>query len=375
MLKIIIAGNYGAGNIGDEMILEGILKILRDVLTEPEITVLSGNPKETEERHKVSAVEKFPAGIRSLIKSFFTTGSKTRKAVKECDYFILGGGGLFNGKDFFSNIIWGIQAFWAYHCKKSALMMGQSMDMPKSKIIKLIIKKLFNKACFISVRDENSKENLKKLGIRKKIYVTPDFAFELPFRKTEISDSVSREKYVLFALRQTKKLDQHFKTVIVEFINWLMDFKKLNIVLVNFQNTGRDSDDMVNEEIYKEIKDKEKIKFIKNTESSELLNLFANADFAVCMRFHAVVLAVKTETPFIALNYASKVEDFLKYAKLDNQKIDLNDLSQEKLKIYFDQFIRDQNLKRKMEEFNKNAARRLSELENLTLRNIFSSDR
>jgi polysaccharide pyruvyl transferase WcaK-like protein len=74
-MKIVICGNYGAENLGDELILEGMLETLRAVSPDAEITVMSGNPKETKwlykARYGMEAVAKFPSGIRSFLKSIF----------------------------------------------------------------------------------------------------------------------------------------------------------------------------------------------------------------------------------------------------------------------------------------------------------------
>jgi len=66
-MKIVIAGNYGANNLGDEMILEGLLKLLNDVVPDAKITVLSSEPKDTKKRHKVKSLNLFPAGFRSYL--------------------------------------------------------------------------------------------------------------------------------------------------------------------------------------------------------------------------------------------------------------------------------------------------------------------
>ncbi len=92
-MKFTICGNYGAGNLGDEMILSGLISFLKETYNEIEITVLSGDPKKTATKD-IHSVEKFPAGIKSLLKFPFSK-SKTKEEFSSSDYFILGGGGLF----------------------------------------------------------------------------------------------------------------------------------------------------------------------------------------------------------------------------------------------------------------------------------------
>src|SRR5687768_3262802 len=82
--KVAISGSYGGLNLGDEAILEGMLKNLRK---EADIVVFSRNPADTEARHKVRALP-----IREMHKD------DVMKELAKLDLFILGGGGiLFDG--------------------------------------------------------------------------------------------------------------------------------------------------------------------------------------------------------------------------------------------------------------------------------------
>lgn len=53
--RVAISGSYGGMNLGDEAILEVMLRELRASM-EVDVVVFSRNPKDTEERHKVRAV-------------------------------------------------------------------------------------------------------------------------------------------------------------------------------------------------------------------------------------------------------------------------------------------------------------------------------
>ena len=165
-MKIVIAGNYGAKNLGDEMILEGLLKLIRSIQPDSKITVLSADPKDTKKRHKVKSLNLFPSGIRSFFRNLFDFKRKNIKAIKECDVFILGGGGLFGSLTFMANFIWGIQAKMAYKYSKPVIMYGQSIGELKGKIRKRIVKKLFKKSSLIVLRDHESKKRLLKLKIK-----------------------------------------------------------------------------------------------------------------------------------------------------------------------------------------------------------------
>src|SRR5579862_7188054 len=89
MKHIVISGNYGATNLGDEAILKSILQTLSKVYPDAKISVMTSHPG----AHGFAMV---PAGVRSFFRGV-QNGSfrKTLKVFKECDLVLFGGGGLF----------------------------------------------------------------------------------------------------------------------------------------------------------------------------------------------------------------------------------------------------------------------------------------
>ncbi|MDA1061015.1 MAG: polysaccharide pyruvyl transferase family protein [bacterium] len=342
-MKIVVCGNYGAGNLGDEMILGGLLETLKSIDPNAEITVLSGKPSETSKIHKVKSVEKFPAGIRS----FFTNTSKTKEALKECDYFILGGGGLFGSLTFNANFIWGMQAFRAYLYKKPVLMLGQSIGKLKGLTRKLIVKRIFKKSELIVVRDPESKSRLRSLGIKKNISVAPDFAF---CSKAKVLDTT--EKKAVIALRQMDYISLLFKKQIANFLDELVEFG-WKVKLVDFQK-GELQDSKLNEDVISMMVRPQKVKHIKS--QNKILEEFSRANFVLGMRLHSIIGAIKNETPFIAINYAPKVEAFLNYTELSQYLVNMEEADSDDMMKMFKGIIKNRDsYKTKMKQFNKKA--------------------
>src|SRR6266704_4300003 len=85
--RIAISGSYGGMNLGDEAILEVILKELRGSGLDLDVVVFSKNPADTERRHKVRSIP-----MREMHKD------EVLRELKGLDLFVLGGGGiLFDG--------------------------------------------------------------------------------------------------------------------------------------------------------------------------------------------------------------------------------------------------------------------------------------
>lgn len=364
MPKILIAGNYGAKNIGDEMILEGLIRILKEAFTNPEITALSANPEETQKKHEIDSALMFPAGIKSFLKAIRGANKETIKKIKECDYFILGGGGLFASLKWRANLIWGIQAAVAFYYKKPLLMLGQSIGPIKSKTLKTGLKKLFNESKLITVRDEESKKELERIGVEKEIKVIPDFAFKIPHEKEEKSN-----KKICVALRQMSKLPANFRKNISEFLDWLISEKGWRVQFIDFK-ISNDGDRKIHNEIKNLLKDKSKIEHLEKAVSSEkILKEIGESKLILAMRFHSIITAIKGDTPFIAINYAPKISSFLKSEDLEKYKLDLEETTFENLKKQF-QLIQktNQEIQKNLQEINNKSIQELSKLEGLLKR-------
>lgn len=351
-MKIVVIGNYGAKNLGDEMILEGLLSSLNNVYTDAEISVLSGDPIETAKTHDVKSSEKFPAGIKSFFRFF---KSKTPKIVKNSDLVVLGGGGLFGSLSFHANIIWAIQALMAYYYKKPLVMYGQSISEIKNPILKKLIRKIFQKAEIIAMRDEKSIQHLKNLGVKKEIHLMPDLAVA-----NELIPKTKKEKIAIIALREMQGLSTEFPHEIAKFINWLIESENYQIKIIDFQKESN-SDATLSRKILN-LTDSRKISYYPNLHNlQELYSHFQSANFVLGMRLHSIIAALKTHTPFLAISYHEKVTNLLETSGFQNY-LNLDEINFENLKNEFKK-ISHSDTPEKMAQFTKAAAKKHRELE------------
>lgn len=304
-MKIVVCGNYGAKNIGDEMILKGLLAYLKDKYQSCDITVMSANPAETAKFHNVNTVPQLPAGLRSIAKSTLQKSSSTIHAIKECDRFILGGGGLFASQSKRANLIWYLQARPAIKYHRPLEILGQSLGTPRGAVEKTIIRKIFNYATHISVRDQASKKSLEQLGIRKTVEVSPDLAF-YSRANSQHQDSSNT---IAISLRYTKNWPSHLKQDLIQICNQLIaDGHTINFV--NFQQ-GSDSDDKIHREIAQKLDSKDKFTTTNPNSPQEAEQEIANSKLLIGMRLHSLITALKTGTPFLAISYGEKIQNFL----------------------------------------------------------------
>ena len=170
-MKLVLAGYYGCGNLGDEAMLEPLLSGIRKNFPTSEITVLSGDPPETSRCYNVAAVKRF---------SFFDV----IRAIRNCDALILGGGGLLQDATSMRSLRYyllliGIAKFF----RKKVALLGQGIGPVRNKGL---LKRKLKNIDLITVRDEESLKELTRIGIAaKKLALTADLAFLIEGRDRE----------------------------------------------------------------------------------------------------------------------------------------------------------------------------------------------
>ncbi|MFQ5500187.1 MAG: polysaccharide pyruvyl transferase family protein, partial [Candidatus Zixiibacteriota bacterium] len=99
-MNIAIWGYYGFANVGDEAILACMLDELQRTRLGGNVTVYSGNPKNTQRSHRVQAVsgilpDRFMDRVIRSLGRGRSEYFRSLKAFKNADLIIVGGGGLF----------------------------------------------------------------------------------------------------------------------------------------------------------------------------------------------------------------------------------------------------------------------------------------
>jgi len=83
---VLLAGYYGFGNLGDELLAEACVKLLEDNgVSRDRIAVLSADPGKTRESLGTASYDRWKLG-------------EIRRAMKDSNSMLLGGGGLFQDR-------------------------------------------------------------------------------------------------------------------------------------------------------------------------------------------------------------------------------------------------------------------------------------
>ncbi len=296
--KLLIFGHYGLPNWGDEAILDGMLKLINE--DKWDVTAVSPFPENIMRDHGIPSVPPPPCGIRSYLKGFLAPGKwlSTRSAIRDADYVIFGGGGLFQEQPKRALAIW---CSYLQRCRsfgKRILIIGNSIGPFLSQASAEKTARLFRSIPFFSVRDHRSQEALIKMGVPElRISLSTDPAMALPQKRREWK----KRKGILISLRREDLSEDETKHV-QSFVKYCKG-KKIPVEFLSMQTRGS-RDDLLG-----------RILAIPVTipgSLDELREKIVSSKLLLGNRLHAIILSLLSETPFLAISSRPKMMDFLK---------------------------------------------------------------
>lgn len=160
-MKLLLIGNYGAGNVGDEALREYFLQRF----PEHEWTVVSASPKGPEE------VPRLPLGVRSAFRPWW----KTLVALWRCHAVVFGGGSLFTDvESIFACVLWAKHAAAAMLFGKPRFFAFQGIGPFRTPTGRCFARCALKRAAFISVRDNESAARVRELtGVQPIVTADP----------------------------------------------------------------------------------------------------------------------------------------------------------------------------------------------------------
>ncbi len=179
--KVLLVGNFGSRNVGDEIILWTALQKY------PEAVVMTADEnfsrrflqisipdkearkgiKNSELTNSPTFIPPFPTGLRSFLKFIFRKKSREIYKKLEIEKIIFPGGGLLAIK-LRAYFIWGVIVWWLrkYFPKAEIIFEHQGVDKINCPVKKAVIKYVSKNLSKISVRDKISRDFLQSLHIK-----------------------------------------------------------------------------------------------------------------------------------------------------------------------------------------------------------------
>lgn len=378
-MKRIVIVNDGLGpNKGDQAILLSMLDSLKKILPDALISTFPNS-----QMHRVSQYLKF---IRAL---------------KKADLFIFGGGQEIQDHASVAFLISGLlKITMAELLSRPIICYAIGVGPIATGIGKLLIRLVLNKVDLITVRDENSYECLRQLGVTKPpCYVTADPCFALiPANDQQAMNIFDLEGIVdtngpriAIAPRRWFHYKHYFipmsirakffslcgqdefarlENIIAQTADHLIATKKALVIFIPMRSAGDrfdpgQDDDQVSREIINLMKNKENVLLLRGDYSPNKLKAFLGMmDLVIGMRMHSLIFSSMMNVPVIGLALSQKFYPFLKMIGQSEYLIRLRDVGYSNLLDKIDMALS------KTQEIKDELESRKKALQELALSNI-----
>ncbi len=290
-MNIVISGYYGFGNVGDEAVLAGIRAAFKKIGIDAPLTVLSADPARTMREHPgVQAIPRMK--LLPLV-----------RALRGADLLISGGGSLFQDatsarSPYYYLLV--LRLAQTLGCK--TMIYAQGVGPLIRPGIRRGVRKAFQNAEFITVRDSESRKLLQEIGVTRDIQVVadPSFLVEPDFEAADrlMSEAgVSGERLVGIALRPWPGFDQWITEAAAEILD-ACSAMGLQAVFIPMQES-EDAEVGKGAPILRHGGDPAVAK-----------GLIARCKLVVGMRLHSLIFAASAGVPFVPISYDPKVSAF-----------------------------------------------------------------
>lgn len=300
-MKTLLVGNFGAHNVGDELILSAALNDY------PEAWVMTANGRASQKfcDKKFNTTPFPPTAFRSLWCFCFEPAYRAEvRNIKHFDKIVFAGGGLFAIK-LRACLLWYLVFKWLKFLNPAAEFRFeyQGVDQNLNGFSKKLTQWTFAKADFISVRDANSQKALSALNISK-VVLTEDRVWlwlsdlakslKLSFNHQPDSEGIILFNALDFCEKDIFDIEHKITHKAVKFVAFApsdLKFAPLGIQTV-----------------------------LPKTER-EVFNLFLSSDIAIGERLHFMIVAKcfsenATEVLLLRASYSEKVASFVRDHKI-----------------------------------------------------------
>ncbi|RKQ36416.1 polysaccharide pyruvyl transferase family protein [Kocuria tytonis] len=381
---VILSGFYGAGNLGDELILQSISSALQAADPAVDVVVAAENPYKVEVEHGLQAFKR---------SDLFEAAHQLHTA----DAVVVGGGGLWHDLTFqraggLTSLVSGVAMSIAGF--GNLPMMGRVLGIPYHVIglgagpledpdAQAMVKFLAEQTESILLRDPESQEVVERAGVpAQRLSTAPDvvYAVDLPSshpqgalvdRLQELKDSGHRLVGVNLRRWSLFPMDQVLASV-EKTLNSLAAAEKIAVVCLPMQ-AGTSHDRQILQQLAKGLSPNIPVVQVPDPLGLSALDFcLSELDLLVTMRLHAALLAHRRHVPTVGLVYDSKVRRHFEEVGREHLALPL-DVSWEQLfdsasEGLSERQITDENFLRRVDDLQKRsshalgaAARRVAE--------------
>lgn len=306
--RILLVGNYNAGNIGDDALLQGSINGFRKFLPDYDVKVLAPNGP--------TDFYLIPTGLRSFLRfKWIITLFNFRKF----KYLVFGGGGILNPEEYKSLIVWGVQIVVAKFFGLKVILLANSFSSVDSSLLKYLLSKID----FITCRDSYSFKLLNQAELSLPIKRGADLSFLVNESNQVDEFEFDTDDFIVLNLRKYPNVDFDLqKDLFLSLVDMVTTKTNFSIYLMPF-DVG---DVAFMRQLANLVKDNGRV-FLLPFEPDVILSAFKKSKIVVSQRLHPALFAVKMNKNFLSLSYSSKVFGLLKDLGLEEKLFDLRDIN------------------------------------------------
>jgi len=304
MAEYLVSGYYGDNNAGDEAILAGIIRSVRDNDPDATFTVISLKAARTRAIH----------GVKAVSRNDF---QNTWRAIGQADLLISGGGSLLQDVTSTKSLVYYLGIITMGRLQRTPVMVyAQGIGPIARPVGRLTVPRVFNGVAMITVRDEESAVTLSRLGkIRPAVTVTADAALSLGPSDPEWGAALLRnfgvntERLILgVSVRPWLHGGGEWQAPLAQALDRIVGETGGQVVFIPMQqpndvNVARSVAARMSESA---------IVVQGEFSHTHIQAMVGRSDLLIGMRYHALVFAAMNGVPMVGLSYDPKNDSFLR---------------------------------------------------------------
>ena len=363
-LRVGFLGRLGAGNLGNDASLEVVLGLVRSRRPDAELDAMCSGPEAVRERYGLPAVElhralRGPTAWRVLA-GLVVDAVRVSRWVRRHDVVLVPGMGTLEStlQERAWQMPWTllVMAVSGRLWRTRVALVGVGAGAVPERVQRWMFVTTARLAAYRSFRDERSREELRRMGLRTHDGVHPDVVLALPepphppARPRSIGLGVMAWSGSNAERAGAERLHAAYVAAMGRVVDLLLERHYDVSVLVG------DVDDVPVARGLVSRADSEHVRLLVPMTPGELVEAVSSVEVVVAARYHNVVGALRCATPVVALCYAPKHRDLMGLMGLEELCHELRGLDAERLVDQIDEVYRDR------EALRAHLERRLAEL-------------
>ena len=322
-MKAVLLGYYGAGNLGDEMMLYCLHPWLKRQGIE--ITVLSEFPENVRKTHGLPAVLNLPLlGQWSVVPAWARGGAwRVVRTIREHDALIVGGGDLIRDDLGWKQFSYTIEKMLvALLLGKRVYILNGGIGQMQTSYGRAILGWVLRRCRHNIVRDRRSVDVSLELGAAGHTTLAPDIVLTLPAMNQELdqeTENYDGAPYAVVCLRLLRNsvplyhLTEQRRKNLAAALDTLIHQTGWDIRFLPFQSNSVEHlcDNDLHEQVAAAMQQRNRAQVLPWTdELSAVSRTMRGARLVVTMRLHAAVLATALQRPVAMMPCERKVREF-----------------------------------------------------------------